>query len=89
MLDTPEVFDMRILNADEVKSVLNMSVCMDALEEAYRENALGAATSQRRRHIHSTVEEPDRLYRFKVFEGVIEKSRTVDRFEVANREISR
>lgn len=64
---------MRILNADEVKSVLDMRVCMDALEEAGRENALGAATSQRRRHIHSTVTEPDRLYRFKVFEGLIEK----------------
>ena len=64
---------MLVLNANEVKSVLTMKVCMAALEEAYRENALGAATSQRRRHIHAAVSEPDRLYRFKIFEGVIEK----------------
>jgi ornithine cyclodeaminase/alanine dehydrogenase-like protein (mu-crystallin family) len=32
---------MLILNSDHVKSVLTMKDCMEALEDAYRENALG------------------------------------------------
>jgi ornithine cyclodeaminase/alanine dehydrogenase-like protein (mu-crystallin family) len=64
---------MLILNSDHVKSVLTMKDCMDALEEAYRENALGRAVNHRRTHLHMTVSKPDRLYRFKTMPGGIEK----------------
>lgn len=64
---------MLILNSDHVKSVLTMKDCMDALEEAYRENALGRTVNHRRTHLHMTVSKPDRLYRFKTMPGGIEK----------------
>jgi len=64
---------MVILNSDHVKSVLTMKDCMEALEEAYRENALGRAVNHRRTHLHMTVSKPDRLYRFKTMPGGIEK----------------
>jgi ornithine cyclodeaminase/alanine dehydrogenase-like protein (mu-crystallin family) len=64
---------MLILNSDHVKSVLTMKDCMEVLEEAYRENALGRAVNHRRTHLHMTVSRPDRLYRFKTMPGGIEK----------------
>ncbi len=64
---------MLILNADEVKSVITMKDCMEALEEAYKENALGRTVNHRRTHLHMAVSHTDRLYRFKTFEGGIEK----------------
>lgn len=64
---------MLILNAEEVRAVLTMKDCMEALEEAYKENALGRTVNHRRTHLHVAVSKPDRLYRFKTFEGAIEK----------------
>jgi ornithine cyclodeaminase/alanine dehydrogenase-like protein (mu-crystallin family) len=64
---------MLILNADEVKAVLTMKDCMEALEEAYKENALGRTVNHRRTHLHMAVSQPGRLYRFKTFEGGIER----------------
>ena len=64
---------MLILNSDHVKSVLTMKDCMEALEDAYRENALGRTVNHRRTHLHMTVAERNRLYRFKTMPGGIEK----------------
>ena len=64
---------MLILNSDHVKSVLTMKDCMEALEDAYRENALGRTVNHRRTHLHMAVSKPDRLYRFKTMPGGIEK----------------
>ena len=64
---------MLILNSDHVKSVLTMKGCMEALEEAYRENACGRTVNHRRTHLHMALSEPDRLYRFKMMPGGIEK----------------
>ena len=65
------VTTMLVLTADDVDKVLNMKVCMDALEEAYRENALDNTANRERTHIHVATSEPDRLYRFKTFEGTV------------------
>ena len=64
---------MLILNADHVKSVLSMKGCMEVLEDAYRENALGRAVNHSRTHLHMTVPQTDRLYRFKTMPGGLEK----------------
>jgi ornithine cyclodeaminase/alanine dehydrogenase-like protein (mu-crystallin family) len=64
---------MLILNADHVKSVLSMKNCMELLEDAYRENALGRAVNHSRTHLHMAVSKPDRLYRFKTMPGGLEK----------------
>ncbi len=64
---------MLILNSDHVKSVLTMKGCMAALEDAYRENALGRTVNHRRTHLHMVSSKPDQLYRFKTMPGGIEK----------------
>ncbi len=64
---------MLILNSDHVKSVLTMKDCMEALEDAYRENARGLTVNHRRTHLHMTVSKRDQLYRFKTMPGGIEK----------------
>lgn len=64
---------MLILNSEQVKSLLTMKDCMEALEDAYRENALGRTVNHRRTHLHMTVSKSDRLYRFKTMPGGIEK----------------
>lgn len=64
---------MLILNADHVKSVLSMKECMAALEDAYRENALGRAVNHSRTHLHMAVSKRDQLYRFKTMPGGLEK----------------
>jgi ornithine cyclodeaminase/alanine dehydrogenase-like protein (mu-crystallin family) len=65
---------MLILNSDHVKSVITMKDCMEVLEDAYKENALGRTVNHRRTHLHMQVPKPDRLYRFKTMPGGIEKS---------------
>jgi hypothetical protein len=64
---------MLILNSDHVKSVLTMKGCMEALEDAYRDNALGRTVNHRRTHLHMATSQPDRVYRFKTMPGGIEK----------------
>ncbi len=61
------------LDNEEIKALVNMRVCMEALEEGYRENALGRTVNHRRTHLHMTVSKPDRLFRFKTMPGGIEK----------------
>lgn len=63
---------MRVLSNEEVEKVLDPEECLLALEEAYREHALGRAANRPRNHTKFPVEDPDHpgfSFRFKSQEG--------------------
>jgi len=64
-----------LLNNDEVRSVLDMKLCMEALEEAYKASAMGEAANRNKTHIFSPTSNPERFHRFKTFEGAILKDK--------------
>lgn len=63
---------MRILNNDEIEQVLTLEDCMEVLEIAYREHALGKSANRPRNHTMFPVEDkryPGFHFRFKSQEG--------------------
>jgi ornithine cyclodeaminase/alanine dehydrogenase-like protein (mu-crystallin family) len=65
-----------VLSNEDVAKVLNMEVCMEALEEAYKEQAEGRAVNQLRYDTNMPLpERPERLarYEFKTMVGILPK----------------
>jgi alanine dehydrogenase len=63
---------MRILNNSEIEQVLTLEDCMEVLEVAYREHALGKSANRPRNHTMFPVEDrrhPGFRFRFKSQEG--------------------
>jgi alanine dehydrogenase len=63
---------MRILSNADVQQVLDAGECMAALEQAYKEYALGKAANRPRNHTYFPQEDPDHpgfRFRFKSQEG--------------------
>lgn len=66
--------EVLLLTNEEVAQLLTAEVCVEALEEAYRELGNGAAVNRPRTHTHLPTAEPEQFYRFKSMEGGISKS---------------
>jgi len=59
----------RLLNNDDVKQVLTMSMTMKALEDAYRQTWTGEATCRPRIDIEIATNHPEHTYRWGTMEG--------------------
>jgi len=62
---------MLILSNDDVESLLTMTDCLQALEEAYTELAAGRAQNRPRTDLYTPTARRDAYYVFKSMEGVI------------------
>src|SRR5262245_34279477 len=60
---------MLLIDNDTVTQVLDMADCITALEEAYKEEALGSATNRTKSQMHVHTDDPDKWYRFSSAEG--------------------
>ena len=63
--------DVLLLNGKEVENLLPMDACVDAMEHAFREAALGRALDRPRSHSYFPTDQQNRVYLFKSFEGGI------------------
>lgn len=61
-----------VLNDEDVKSLLSMDACIEAIEEAYRELAVGRATNAPRRETLVPTSNPEAYYVFKTMEGALQ-----------------
>src|SRR3990172_1835733 len=64
---------MLLLNNDDVKELLTMPMCLEAMEEAFGEFAKGEAIDRPRAHTYIPSPTEGRTYMFKSFEGGIRK----------------
>jgi len=62
-----------VLNDDDVRTVLPMKDCVEALEEAYRDLGKGAAVNAPRRDSFMAISKADHYYSFKTIEGGLER----------------
>jgi alanine dehydrogenase len=62
---------MLLLNNDDVKQVLEVGACIDALEQAYRAQATGRALSRTRNQMYLPLAEPGVSYCLKTTEGAL------------------
>jgi|SRR6185312_11409868 len=62
-----------ILSNDEIDSILTMQDCIDVLEDAYRELAMGRGVSRTRSDSFSPTTRPDALYSLKSMDGIVPK----------------
>lgn len=60
-----------LLSNQEVEDLLPMAACIDAMEEAFRETALGRGMDRPRAHSYFPTDRTDHVYLFKSFEGGI------------------
>ena len=60
---------MLLLNNDDVRKVLDVDACLDALEDAYRAQAAGRALSRPRTQTRVPLSEPGLTYCLKTMEG--------------------
>lgn len=60
---------MLLIDNDTASQVLNMADCIAALEEAYKEEALGSAANRTKSQMHVHTNDPDKWYRFSSAEG--------------------
>jgi len=60
-----------ILSNDEVASIFSMRSCIDALEEGYRQLALGNAANCPRTDMFFPTKDPNAFYKFKCIQGGI------------------
>jgi ornithine cyclodeaminase/alanine dehydrogenase-like protein (mu-crystallin family) len=60
-----------LLNNDDVKAVLDIGACLDALEEAYRAQAAGRALMRPRDNTYVPRAEPGLSYCLKIMEGML------------------
>ena len=60
---------MLLIDNDTATQVLDMADCITALEEAYKEEALGSATNRTKSQMHVHTDDPDKWYRFSSAEG--------------------
>jgi len=60
---------MLLIDNDTATQVLHMADCITALEEAYKEEALGSATNRTKSQMHVHTDDPDKWYRFSSAEG--------------------
>jgi alanine dehydrogenase len=58
-----------LLNNDDVRKVLDVGACLNALEDAYRAQAAGRALSRPRTQTHVPLAEPGLTYCLKTMEG--------------------
>lgn len=64
---------MLLLNNDDVKELLTMPMCLEAMEEAFAEFAKGEAIDRPRAHTYIPSPHEGRTYMFKSFEGGVRK----------------
>ena len=62
-----------VLNDEDVSQVLTMADCIAALEDAFRDIALGSAVNAPRRDSFMVSSRPDAYYSFKTIEGGLER----------------
>ena len=60
---------MLLIDNDTATQVLNMADCITALEDAYKEEALGSATNRTKSQLHVHTNDPNKWYRFSSAEG--------------------
>ncbi len=60
---------MLLLNNDDIRSILNMELTMDALEQAYRELFVSKAVCRPHVQIHIPTSDPSKMYRWGTMEG--------------------
>lgn len=62
-----------ILSNDDISSLLTMSECIDTLEQAYGELAVGRGVTRTRSDTFAPTMRPDALYSLKTMDGIIPK----------------
>ncbi len=62
-----------VINDEDVKSLLTMEMCVDSIEDAYRELGLARAANAPRRETFVPTLDPEAFYVFKTMEGAIPK----------------
>jgi len=60
-----------ILNNEEVEKVLSMDICLEVLEEAFRDLGKGIAVNQLRMHTYVSLESSRSSYRLKTMNGAV------------------
>jgi ornithine cyclodeaminase/alanine dehydrogenase-like protein (mu-crystallin family) len=60
---------MLLIDNDTATQVLDIADCITALEEAYREEAIGSGTNRTKSQLHVHTDDPDKWYRFSSAEG--------------------
>ena len=60
---------MLLIDNDTATQVLNIADCITALEEAYKEEAVGSATNRTKSQLHVHTSDADKWYRFSSAEG--------------------
>ncbi len=66
-----------LINNDVAKELLTMEACMEALEEAYKEEGEGSGTNRTKSNIQIPTENPDYWYRYCSMEGGLRKAGVV------------
>ena len=60
---------MLLIDNDTASQVLNMADCITALEDAYKEEAVGSAANRTKSQLHVHTSDADKWYRFSSAEG--------------------
>ena len=60
-----------ILNNDDVEKVLTMDVCLEAVEQAFKDLGRGIAVNQLRTHTYVSLESSKQSYRLKTMNGAV------------------
>lgn len=66
-----------LLTNEDVEQVLTMDLCIEVLEEAFKELGQGTAKNRHRTHLYVPTEDPEISYRFKSMEGAVPKYKTL------------
>ena len=65
-----------LLTNQDVQQVLTMELCLEVLEDAFRELGLGRAINRPRSHTYMLNDDPNDFYLFKSVEGGVLKLNT-------------
>ncbi len=63
-----------LINNDVAKDLLTMEACIEALEEAFREEGEGSAANRTKSNIHIPTKDAERWYRYCTMEGGLRQS---------------
>jgi ornithine cyclodeaminase/alanine dehydrogenase-like protein (mu-crystallin family) len=65
---------MLFINNDDVQKVFNTKMCMEILEEAYKEEGRGTAVNRTKSNIHVPITGPDYWYRYCSMDGALREA---------------
>src|SRR6187200_3043104 len=66
-----ETTAMLLINNEEIAKIFNMRICMEVLEEAYKEEGRGTAVNRIKSNIHVPITSPDYWYRYCSMDGAL------------------